>query len=67
MPAESNVVFAAGRLVFMRDRRLMAQAFDPVTLERSGAAIFLEGPVATAQLLGTTIENADFSAADKKL
>ena len=67
MPAESNVVFAAGRLVFMRDRRLMAQAFDPVTLERSGAAIFLEGPVATAQLLGTTIENADFSAAGKTL
>lgn len=67
MPVESNVIFAAGRLVFVRDRQLVAQAFDPAALERHGTTVSLGGPLASAQLLGTAIDNADFSAAGRTL
>jgi hypothetical protein len=67
MPVESNAVFAAGHVLFTRDRSLMAQAFDPVTLQRRGEAFAVAGPVASAQLLDTTIESAHFSAAGSTL
>jgi DNA-binding winged helix-turn-helix (wHTH) protein len=67
MPVESNVFFAAGHVLFTRDRSLMAQAFDPVTLQRRGEAFSVAGPVASAPLLGTTIVSADFSAAGSTL
>jgi Tol biopolymer transport system component len=34
-----NVAFASGRLLYVQDRRLMAQPFDPVRLETTGAAV----------------------------
>jgi len=46
----SNIVFASGRLLFVRDRSLMAQAFDPVSFELSGAA----EPIVEQELLTDT-------------
>ena len=43
----SNIAFASGRLLFVRDHSLMAQAFDPARLELSGAA----EPVVDQELL----------------
>jgi serine/threonine protein kinase/Tol biopolymer transport system component len=46
----SNMAFASGRLLFVRDRSLMAQAFDPVSFELSGAA----QPIVEQELLTDT-------------
>jgi hypothetical protein len=67
MPVDSNVAFASGHLFFLRDRALMAQAFDPKSLQRSGPAVALGGPLGTAQLMNTVVENGDFSAAGRTL
>jgi DNA-binding winged helix-turn-helix (wHTH) protein len=67
MQVESNVAYASGHLVFTRDRMLYAQAFDPTTLQRSGEPYPLGGPVAMAQLVNTTVESGDFSAAGRTL
>ena len=67
MPVESNVVYAAGHLIFTRDRTLMAQPFDAVTLRRTGEAFSLGGPLTSGGLLATTIAQADFSAAGRVL
>ena len=67
MPVESNVAYADGHLLFLRDRALFAQRFDPASLQRTGEPFRIGGPIATAALVATTIENADFSAAGKTL
>jgi serine/threonine protein kinase len=46
----SNMAFAYGRLLFVRDRSLMSQAFDPVRFELSGAA----EPIVEQELLTDT-------------
>jgi serine/threonine protein kinase len=46
----SNMAFASGRLLFVRDRSLMAQAFDPASFELSGAA----EPIVEQELLTDT-------------
>lgn len=46
----SNVAFASGRLLFVRDRSLIAQAFDPGSLEFGGAA----EPIVEQELLTDT-------------
>ncbi|MFH1143564.1 MAG: protein kinase, partial [Candidatus Eisenbacteria bacterium] len=39
MPAEANVLYASGHLLFMREATLMARRFDPRRLRFSGAAV----------------------------
>jgi serine/threonine protein kinase len=46
----SNMAFASGRLLFVRDRSLMAQAFDPVSFKLSGAP----EPIVEQELLTDT-------------
>jgi eukaryotic-like serine/threonine-protein kinase len=46
----SSLAFASGRLLFVRDRSLMAQAFDPASFELSGAA----EPIVEQELLTDT-------------
>lgn len=45
MPAKGNVVYASGHLVYLRERTLMAHAFDLGNLETSGDAIPIADPV----------------------
>ena len=43
---KGNVVYASGNLLFVRDRTLMAQPFDPARLETTGPAV----PIAEQEL-----------------
>jgi hypothetical protein len=67
MPVDSNVAFARGYLLFTRDRALMIQAFNPATLERSGQASSIAGPVMGAKLMNAAVETADFSVSGPTL
>ncbi|HXR32672.1 MAG TPA: protein kinase [Verrucomicrobiae bacterium] len=54
----SNVAFTSGRLVFVRDRSLMAQAFDTARLELSGSA---QSIVEQGLLTDTGFRNSGYS------
>ena len=58
MPAASNAVFSAGRMLFVRDTTLLAQAFDPGTLRLSGEAV----PIAEDLAYGVNSLQFQFSA-----
>jgi len=59
-----NVAFASGRLLFVRDRSLMAQAFDPVRLEASGPA---EAVAEQEMLTDTGFMHSGFSTSQEGL
>jgi eukaryotic-like serine/threonine-protein kinase len=62
MPATSNVSFAGGCLLYLRDKTLMARPFDPDKLEIKGEAIPLVDPVAYAARLHEGLFTASNSA-----
>jgi hypothetical protein len=45
----------------------MIQAFNPATLERSGQASSIAGPVMGAKLMNAAVETADFSVSGPTL
>ena len=63
MPVTAEAVYAQGHLLFIQNRQIMAQAFDPVSLRRSGSAYQVGGPVTTAPAAAAAIQIAAFSAA----
>jgi len=65
MPVVSEVIYAQGHLLFVQDRNVMAQAFDPVRLQRSGPAYRIGGPVLSVPAAAAAIQIAAFSAAGK--
>ncbi len=56
--ANSNMAYAAGRILFVRDQSLMAQPFDATRLQLSGDAVRVFDGV----LYGTSFSRAIFSA-----
>ncbi len=67
MPVESGAIYAQGHLLFIQDRNVMAQAFDPVTLRRSGTPYRVSGPVRTVAAAAAAFQIAAFSAASKTI
>ncbi len=57
----SNPVYSEGQLLYMRDRALMAQVFDPKTLKLSGDPVCLAQSVAfsSASLFGVFTSSAE--------
>ena len=53
-PGGSNAKYAAGQLIFPRERTLVAQAFDPDRLELSGDAVPIADQIAVGGLSGRT-------------
>jgi hypothetical protein len=67
MPIASQAVYADGHLLFVQEGRILAQAFDPVTLRRSGTPSEIGGPVQTMAALASAIQIGAFSAASRTL
>jgi serine/threonine protein kinase/Tol biopolymer transport system component len=59
--ADSNAAYAQGYLLFLRERTLMAQAFDPKRLEMTGDPFPIAEQVQTGRIPGTAI----FSVSDE--
>jgi Tol biopolymer transport system component len=55
VPASSNSSYAGGYLLFLRERTLMAQAFDPKRLETRGEAFPIVEQVQPGRVLATGI------------
>jgi Tol biopolymer transport system component len=53
-PGGSNAKYAAGQLIFPRERTLVAQAFDPDRLELSGDTVPIADQIAVGGLSGRT-------------
>jgi Tol biopolymer transport system component len=53
-PGGSNAKYAAGQLIFPRERTLVAQAFDPRQLKLSGDAVPIADQIAVGGLSGRT-------------
>ena len=53
--ANSNAAYAQGYLLFLRERTLMAQRFDPERLQTTGDAFPIGEQVRTGRVLGTGI------------
>jgi hypothetical protein len=74
MTVSSNVVFTqprrnepSGYLIFLQDRILMAQPFDPVKLRTTGDQFPVAGPVVATTAMGAAVSIGDFSAAESTL
>ena len=74
MAVDSNVSFAqprhdnaSGYLIFVRERILMAQPFDPSRLRITGESFPVAGPVTSTMVMSAAATAADFSAAGETL
>ncbi len=62
--AESNAIYASGRLLYLRGNALVAQPFDVGSLRTTGEAVPIAEPV---QRLGTLLYSGVFSASQNGL
>jgi DNA-binding winged helix-turn-helix (wHTH) protein len=67
MAVQSGVAYAAGRLVYVRERALVAQAFNAQTLEVTGEPRPLSESVGTVPAMGSTLIIGDFAAGGRTL
>jgi DNA-binding winged helix-turn-helix (wHTH) protein len=64
---ESGVALAAGHLIYVRDRALVAQPFDSRTLELTGVPRTLAPSVGTVGTVGSALLIGDFAASGPTL
>ena len=63
VPVESGVAWAGGYLIHLRNRALVAQAFDASRMQVTGPEVPLAGGIASRPASGANVQVADFSAA----
>jgi hypothetical protein len=67
MAVQSGATYAAGQLVFLQERALVAQAFNAQTLEVSGEPRPLAATVGTVPAMGSSLLIGDFAAGGRTL
>ena len=67
MRVESGALYTQGHLLYILDRQIMAQAFDPATFRRIGEPYPVGGPVLTRPAAAASISIPIFSASGRTI